>query len=242
MIDGLFRIEKGLEDPKASEACRMVKEGIEQTRSCLSAKMSHNIDTTFANCDINIPSPACLQKKENGEFPKDSIEKSLNQAMADIDRNTSEEKSDESDEDSLDKARNAVVCNPDSGELWLYFAKELTQAASASGSDATNLETLLSAKEAADKALILLQDQILNACLITPRRKAVHNEKLVEYSEKSVVSAIPSSSLVSDAMSLASWLHSMKEEDDQSRADAALLQESLMLDPLNEVAAAALGL
>jgi superkiller protein 3 len=241
LIDGLFRIEKGLEDPKASEACRMVKEGIEQTRSCLSAKMSHNIDTTFANCDINIPSPACLQKKENGEFPKDSIEKSLNQAIADIDRNTSEEKSDESDEDSLDKARNAVVCNPDSGELWLYFAKELTQAASASGSDATNSETLLSAKEAADKALILLQDQILNACLITPRRKAVHNENLVEYSEKSVVSAIPSSPLVSDAMSLASWLHSMEEED-QSRADVTLLQESLMLDPLNEVAAAALGL
>ena len=107
--------------------------------------------------------------------------------------------------------------------------------------DAATSETLSSAKAAADKALDLLQDQLLNASLIAPRRKAVHHENLIEYSEKSVVSAIPASALVSDAMSLVSWLGSMAEEN-QSRGDCATLQESLLLDPLNEVAATALGL
>ena len=199
--------------------------------------MSNDISTSVTKCEIDLPSAASLQKKDYGEFPKDGIEKSLSEAARDSALDTSVTLH----EDSLDQARNAVVLNPDSGESWLLLAKELTQAASSMNDAATTTETLSSAKTAADKALDLLQDQLLNACLVAPRRKAVHHENLIEYSEKSVVSAIPPSSLVSDAMSLVSWLGSMDEEN-QSQGHCVTLQESLLLNPLNEIAATALGL
>jgi tetratricopeptide (TPR) repeat protein len=241
VIDGLFRIEEGLEVLDSSEASRIIKEGIEgieRARSRSSSKMSQDIGSSVTKCEIDLPSPASLQKKNYGEFPNDCIEKSLNQASTDFVQDTSAALH----EDSLDKARNTVVLNPDSGDSWLRLAKELTQAAVRSTDDAATSETLSSAKTAADKALDLLKDQLLNACLIAPRRKAVHHENLIEYSEKSVVSAIPPSSLVSDAMSLVSWLGSMDEENQSRRDSVTSFQESLLLDPLNKVAAAALGL
>eukprot|EP00985_Skeletonema_marinoi_P013908 scaffold6999_cov194-Skeletonema_marinoi.AAC.2 len=240
LIDGLFRIEEGLDAPDSSEVSRMMKEGverIERARSRSSSKISNDISSSVTNCEIDLPLAASLQKQDNGEFPNDGIEKSLNEAARDFAHDTSAALH----EHSLGQARNAVVLNPDSGESWLLLAKELAQAASSLNDDAATSETLSSAKAAADKALDLLQDQLLNASLIAPRRKAVHHENLIEYSEKSVVSAIPPSALVSDAMSLVSWLGSMAEEN-QSRGDCATLQESLLLDPLNEVAATALGL
>jgi len=240
MIDGLFRIEEGLESLHSSEASRIIKEGverIEQARSRSISKISNDSSSSVTNCEIDLPSAASLQKKDIGEFPNDSIEQSLNEASQDFALDTPTALH----EGSLDEARNAVVLNPDSGESWLLLAKELTQAASSLNDAAAMSETLSSAKAAADKSLGLLQDQLLNACLIAPRRKTEHHEHLIEYSEKSVVSAIPPSPLVSDAMSLVSWLGSM-DEDNQSKGYCATLQESLLLNPLNEVAATALGL
>ena len=240
MIDGLFRIEEGFEALYSSEASRIIKEGvegIERARSRSPSQTSHDIGSSVIKCEIDLPPAAALQKKDNGEFPNYGIDKTLNQASTDFARDTSAALH----EVSLDKARNAVVLNPDSGESWLRLAKTLAQAAASSNDDTATSETLSSAKAAADKALDLLRDQLLNACLITPRRKAVHHENLVEYSEKSVVSAVPPSDMVSDAMSLVSWLGSMDDKN-ESRAESATLQESLLLDPLNEVAAAALGL
>ncbi|KAL7492536.1 hypothetical protein ACHAWT_001607 [Skeletonema menzelii] len=240
MIDGLFRIEEGLDAVDSSEASRMIKEGvkrIEQARSRSSSKISNDITSSGTKCEINFSSAASLQKKDNGEFPNDGIEKSLSEAARDLALDSPAAVQ----EYSLDQARNAVVLNPDSGESWLLLAKELTQAASSLNDAAATSETLSSAKAAADKALDLLQDQLLNACLVAPRRKVVHHENLIEYSEKSVVSAIPPSPLVSDAMSLVCWLGSMDEENQPQRS-CATLQESLLLNPLNEVAATALGL
>ncbi|KAL7443850.1 hypothetical protein ACHAXM_009001 [Skeletonema potamos] len=247
VIDGLFRIEEGLEVLNSSEAYRIIKEGIEGIEQAISRSssklISQDIGSSVTKCEIDLPSPALpspasLRMKDFGELPIHSIDVSLNQASTEFARNTSAALI----EDSLDKARNAVVLNPDSGDSWLRLAKELTQAASFSNDDAATSATLSSAKIAANKALDLLSDQLLNACLITPRRKAVHHENLIEYSERSVVSAIPPSSLVSDAMSLVSWLGSMDEEILSKKDSYASLQESLLLDPLNEVAAAALGL
>lgn len=240
MIDGLFRIEEGLEALHSSEASRIIKEGverIEQATSRSTSKISNNSSSSVTNCEIHLPSAVSLEKKDIGEFPNDGIEKSLNEAAKDFVLDTPTALH----ERSLDGARNAVVLNPDSGESWLLLAKELTQAASSLDDASAMSDTLSSAKAAADKALDLLQDQLLNACLIAPRRKVEHHEHLVEYSEKSVVSAIPSSPLVSDAMSLVSWLGSM-DEDNHSKGYCATLQESLLLNPLNEVAATALGL
>ncbi len=240
MIDGLFRIEEGLDVLHSSEASRIIKEGldrIEQAHRRSTSQISNDMSSSAISCEIDLPSAASLQKKDIGEFPNDGIEKSLNEAAKVFALDTPAVLH----EGSLDQARNAVVLNPDSGESWLLLAKELTLAASSLNGAAATSETLSSAKAAADKALDLLQDQLLNACLIAPRRKAEHHEHLIEYSEKSVVSAIPPSPLVSDAMSLVSWLGSM-DEDNQSKGYCATLQESLLLNPLNEVAATALGL
>ena len=240
MIDGLFRIEEGLEAHDSTTVSRIIKEGLEQighAKSLLSSNAPNDVDTPMVECKIDLPSVESLHSKDNGKFPTGSIDTSLNQALNEV----PEDKTMMPRERSLDRARNAVIFNPDSGEAWLLLAKELSHAASSSPDDTATAETLSSAKAAAHEALNLLRDQLLNASLIAPRRKTVHNEHLVEYSEKSVVSAIPSSRLVSEAMSLIAWLGNI-DEGHQSGEHLVQSQTSLLLDPVNAVAATALGL
>ena len=64
-----------------------------------------------------------------------------------------------------------------------------------------------------------------------------------------MVSSIPPASLVSQSMALVSWLNEVEEseknEEENTPSDnqiVASLQESLLLDPTNPLAAASLGI
>ena len=102
-----------------------------------------------------------------------------------------------------------------------------------------------SAKTAAKKAYDLLHDRVVNATLVTPRRQASQG-KSIEYSDKSVVSSLPSASLVSESMSLVALLEeagALNNGDSFAstpRRNFASLQESFLLDPVNPVSAALL--
>ena len=137
----------------------------------------------------------------------------------------------------LDEARNNVNLNPDSGEAWLIVANELAQESK------TNASILSSAKVAAQRAFDLLNERAVNATLLNPRRQTSEG-KVVEYSDTSVVSSIPSAKLLSQSMALLSCLKDMKEETSEEEDESqtlATLQESLLLDPSNSIAAASLG-
>lgn len=100
---------------------------------------------------------------------------------------------------------------------------------------------LSSAIAAAKKAYELFRERVVNATLLTPRRQASQG-KPSEYSDKSVVSSLPSACLFSESMSLISMLEEAEalnhgEKPSVSERSLASLQECLLLDPSNPFAA-----
>merc|ERR1712032_1600831 len=99
---------------------------------------------------------------------------------------------------------------------------------------------------AAKKAYGLLYDRVTNATLLSPRKKTLE-EKSVQISDKSVVSSIPSASLLSESVALACLLEEAETQGIgghpfTKRRTLVSLQESLLLDPTNVMAATSLGL
>ncbi|KAL7539490.1 hypothetical protein ACHAXR_012876 [Thalassiosira sp. AJA248-18] len=201
-------------------------------------------ESKMTECEIDLSKSMSLHLKKTAEFPLDLIKDASDKASS----ASSSERLDEighcrSSCNGLDGARNNVRLNPESGEVWLLFAKRLAQELS---SETKDFAMLSSAKIAAEKAYGLLHDMLVNAALISPRRAALQG-KSIEFSDMNVVSSIPSASLLSESMSLLSWLEeaeALKNGDSPTIAERsfASLQESFLLDPSNPIAAASLGI
>ncbi|KAL9182460.1 hypothetical protein ACHAXT_013112 [Thalassiosira profunda] len=243
-VSGLTQIEEGLERLKcgdAESANAIVTDATATldratTRSTIEVGSLQTMDTSNeAQCEIDLSSGKKARPKETAELPYGMIDRATNQTtIISLGKGLHAAGSTGV---SLDEARNNVHLNPESGEMWLAFAKKLAHGSC----DSTALrQAKTAAKKAAKKAYDLLLDRAANASLVSPRRQASHG-KSVEYSEKSVVSHLPSASLLSEAMSLVSWLDDAETVESGS-ASFASTQEAFMLDPSNPVAAASLGL
>ena len=197
--------------------------------------------STQCEIDISVSTPLKKEKTEE-EFSHDMIESAATQASiasSNVCINPTDNLC-----NGLDDARNNVFMNPESGEAWLMLANKLAEELSSERSDCTSLS---SAKVASKRAYDLLHQRVISATLLT-RRQASHG-KSIEFSDASVVSSIPPASLVSQSMALVSWLNEVEEseknEEENTPSDnqiVASLQESLLLDPTNPLAAASLGI
>jgi len=213
----------------------------------------NNVETISVNTSGELPSTQCdidlsvsmpLRVTKSAEFPYDLMKNAANQASSVSPSKGFDDGSYGTDPlNGLDEARNNVHLNPESGEVWLIFAKKLAGEVSSEDND-TNM--LSSAKIAAQKAYDLLHERAVNATLLSPRRQSLQG-KSMEYSDKSVVSSIPPASLLSESMSLISWLEEVEALDSGDspsicEGNFASLQESLLLDPTNSIATALIGM
>ena len=229
-VHGLLQVEDALSRPEGSEvAASMLADGsrtLAEAKEKQSASMSELPQKAVTESEVDIEAKDTLICPQSDAFPSESIAR-VAEKIAEV------EISSERDADntmSLRDARNAVCLNPDSGEVWLAFAKRLCAELTDESSSADRECALVASLKARD----LLYDRIVNATLVTPRRKATQG-KAIEYSEKSVVSSLPPAPLLSESLALIAWLDRTSEEK------AKALQESLMIDPTNALALATLS-
>ncbi|KAL3779429.1 hypothetical protein ACHAW5_002021 [Stephanodiscus triporus] len=138
----------------------------------------------------------------------------------------------------------SIVVTGISGDTvsWLISAHLLAQEGIAKSS---RIGMLSPAKTAAKRVYDLLHERVVYAALLTPMGQDLQGLSN-EYSDISALSSLPPAALLSQSMTLLSCLD---EKDIQEMgghhciADriSASLQEALMLDPLNSLAAAELG-
>lgn len=251
-LDSLMTIEEGLERLTAlddSESLSIIEAG----KSVLaSIKMKTEMSDEFISPhrktefnDVPLPTKTSFHPRMTEKFPSDLVDVVNNESVPDA-----VECDLPPDTCNINDARNNALLNPEIGETWLQYAKtllnELSFATSSSSTEVREsgkmTDEFNAVKDAAAKALQLLQNRVLHASLITPRR-LIHQGTQVEFSEKSVVSSIPSTTLISEAKSLLSWVEdveSLNRGDPGSRASYFSLQESLLLDPSNVFAMEAL--
>jgi len=247
LLSNMSQLEEGLDRLNIRDGTESAKLLIDNSSQSLKHTMDSKTDEASGSernegesqstkCEVDLSVSTLLKNKKKEEFSCDMIKSTIDQAIA----TTSSSEllvSRKSLCKGLDGARNNVYLNPDSGEAWLILANELAQESK------TNASILPSAKAAAQRAFDLLNERVVNATLLNPRRQTIEG-KVVEYSDTSVVSSIPSATLLSQSMALLSCLKDMKEETKEEEEESqtfSTLQESLLLDPSNSIAAASLG-
>lgn len=260
-IDSLELIEARLERLALgdTESAGIIKEGKDIVESIKlrfenAVGKSSNRQNEPPHCKIDLSMNKSLQFKSTGEFPHYLIDNAVDKLSSVTSSqcfNGNNAASHSGINDDLTEARNNVCLNSEMGEAWLHFAKELTRELSTLAAASTEktmphaiTDALESAKSASIKAFELLHDRVVNASLVSPMRQPAKG-KSMEYSENSVVSSVPSASLVSEALSLMSWMEdadSLNKGDQLSKTSFVSMQESLLLDPLNSIAANSLHL
>mmetsp|Transcript_4491 Transcript_4491/g.10140 ORF Transcript_4491/g.10140 Transcript_4491/m.10140 type:complete len:1850 (-) Transcript_4491:1250-6799(-) len=252
-VSGLTLIEEGLNRLNNFDGSKsaLIMEA-KKAKEALNARMiSKNEESSMqrsesevAQCEMDLSVSMALHEEKTEEFPYDSIESVTDQAPTVSSSRCLDETSQSRNScNILDEARNNVFLNPESGEAWLIFASQLAQELPSEINDITMLS---SAKIAAKKAYDLLHDRVVHATLLSPKRQTLQG-KSIEFSDVSVVSSLPPASLLSQSMSLVSWLEeaeALKNGDNLPVPERtfASLQEAFLLDPLNPIAAASLGL
>ena len=240
-VSGLTEIEEGLNRLKVcggtNESATLLIQDAEQAFGANSRNVTSSIPDQgkiqSAQCEMDLSvTMSVIREEEKEDFSINVIKSATIQALS-VSTNKSVSVGPNTYNDSLNEARNNVHLNPESGEAWLIFANLLARETCPS-------KNLPSAKAAAQRAYELLQDRVVNATLLIPRKQVSSQGKSVEYSDTSVVSSLPSASLFSQSIAL---LSKLKEAEDASISDRTLvsLQESLLLDPTNSFAAASLS-
>lgn len=150
----------------------------------------------------------------------------------------------------VNDSRNRVYLNPDSGEEWLVFAKALAEELCTIENGSNNhqpqcfSQALASGKAAALRAHKILYDSVVHASTISPACFATQGASM-DRSEVRVVSRVASASIVSEAMSLVSWMEDFEclhTEEPTTVYGSVSMQEAYLLDPINILALNALGL
>ena len=246
-VSGLMQIEESLQRFKeygvSESGDLLLAEGqatLNRGRVC---SESEGESSPEAPCEIDLSVSKSLHMAKSVDFPQELLHNAVIEASSLSPSKTPEKVSDSSSSPfGLGEARQDVYLNPDSGVAWLTLAKQFAQELSM---ETKNLAILSSAQVAAKKAFDLLRDQVTNAKLIAPSRQAQRTSS--EFCDRSVVSSIPTASLVSESISLISWLKEVESLDSEgslsvTEEQLGPLQESYLLDPSNPVAAGLLGL
>ncbi|KAL3794943.1 hypothetical protein HJC23_004320 [Cyclotella cryptica] len=201
------------------------------------------------DCDSRLP----LKAKRTGKLPTEAIDEVIAKvnSVSSIQSNACDVSQTHHNVD-VNNARNRVYLNPDSGEEWLLFAKALAKEVCTTeyGSNDDRPEdfslALASAKAAASRAHNILLESVVHASMISPTRSLNTHGTSVERSEMRVVSRVAPASIVSEAMSLVSWLNNLeclqRGEESANLCNTVSMQEAYLLDPINSLASNALGL
>ncbi|KAL7555265.1 hypothetical protein ACHAWF_018923, partial [Thalassiosira exigua] len=249
-VAGLSQAEEGLDRLKGcdrSESADLIANGKATMNQAKTQSEERGIElhtSEVAHCEIDLTVSSNVARV-TAEFPCNLIDK-VHERLPSISLLHPCEAPNEigTGIGGLDEARNDVYMNPESGEAWLIFAKKLLQQIN---TKPDNTIALSQARTAAKKAFDLLHDRVVNATLLSPRRQDSHGSS-TEFSDRSVVSHLPSASVLSEAMSLVSLLEEVESLKNQSNPSSletttiARVQESLLIDPTNSMAAAIIGI
>ena len=248
-VSGLTQIEEGLNLLKTEDSFKSAAFITEAKKSLndVTIKLEgegvslQHEEPKLVQCEMDLSLNLSIRLQETVEFPYETIKSALNfeltgsssQCLNIIDVVSSY---------GIEEAQNSVLLNPDSGEAWLIFSHLLAREVTSKSSCVSSLN---SAKTAAKRAYELLHERVVYAILLTPRRQDLQGLS-TEYSNMSALSSLPPAALISQSMSLLSWLEEKEIQEiggDPCIANRihASLQEALMLDPLNSLAAASLA-
>ena len=249
-VSGLTQIEEGLNLLKTEDSFKsaaLITEA-KKTLNDVTIKLEgdgvslQHEEPKLVQCEMDLSLNLSLRLHETVEFPYDMIKSALDFELADsssqclniIDVVSSH---------GIEEAQNSVLLNPDSGEAWLILSHLLAQEVT---SKISCVSSLTSAKTAAKRAYELFHERVVHATLLTPRRQDLQGLS-AEYSDMSTLSSLPPAALLSQSMALLSWLE--EKEIHEIGGDPCIanrihssLQEAILLDPLNSLAAAKLGL
>jgi tetratricopeptide (TPR) repeat protein len=246
-VSGLTQIEEGLNAHKNKDYAKseaLITEAKKSLNDVLirsedvGASLRHE-DPTLVQCEIDLSVNVSSRPQKTEEFPCDMINRALNFELAPSSLNSI---IDRDSNNGIRDARNGVLLNPDSGEAWLIFAHLLVQEATV---ECRCTRSLTSAKIAAERAFELLHERVVYAKLTAPQRQD-HQGLSIEYSETNALLSLPPATLLSQSIALLSWLGENETQESGGNPHIAdrtfsSLQEALMLDPLNSLAAAKLS-
>lgn len=259
MVDKLMQLENTLDvalsdDEPGKNALQLVKTLLNRVKAArhydmaangkaddgckLQGMMQSEIDFTTSVTSLNFTSSS----KEVSYY--DAVE-DLTTSLASM--NLSNSKKASNDEQSTEDARNMVYLNPDNGEAWLLFAKALVKELHTDVDQSSSFQqSLSSAKAAAARAYDILHHSVVHASMISPTARSVAVGAPMDRSENRVVSRVASADIVSEALSLVSWIDDLerlqKGEIQPNVKSLISMQEAYLLDPTNEMAIQALEL
>jgi len=247
LVNGMSQIEKELNLLTNSdnlnsavlitEAKKTVYDFMSRSNEVQVNTVQNEVILKSAQCEmdlsVNLVNELGTEKKE--DFPYDMIKTVLDCNLSFSSGLHINDNCEGNSESDIDKAQFSVLLNPDSGEAWLIFAHQLAKEM-ANGNNSISL--LTSAKIAAKRSYDLLYERVVNATMLTPRRQELNNQE----GDMSALSNLPTATLLSESMSLLAWFDDIElHEEMGNNRSYAILQESLMLDPSNCIALAALS-
>ena len=248
-VSGLTQIEEGLNLLKTEDSFKsaaLITEGKKSLNNATQKFEGEGVswqheEPKLVQCEMDLSLNVSLRLQETVEFPYKTIKSALNFELAGSSSQCLNITAVDSSH-GIEEAQNSVLLNPDSGEAWLIFSHLLAQEVT---SKSTCVSSLTSAKTAAKRAYELLHERVVYATLLTPRRQDLQGLS-TENSDMSALSYLPPAALLSQSMSLLSWLEEKEMQEiggDPCIANGihASLQEALMLDPLNLLATAKLS-
>lgn len=248
-VSNLTQIEEGLtrcNNSYCPEGAAFVLEAITDLSNTIMLRdninecsANHRLNFELTQCEINLSCSKLLSVEKIEKFPDDKIKCVLNHSLNATKFNCLGDASNASN-NGIVEAQKQVLLNPESGEAWLIFASQLARGVTF-GSNDTHFPS--SAEVAARRAYKLLHDRVINAVKLAPRRQPIQGNKSIEYSETRAVPSLPAASLFSYSMVLVSILNETDFLDDLHACDITLakIQESLLIDPLNSIAATLLN-
>ena len=247
-LSGLAQIEEGLNrlnNCDCSEGSTIVSEAITDLSNTVasyhkSKEIVAHPNSESTHCEIDLIGCRSLRADKIEMYPDDAIKCVLDHSLQVASTKRLDDIT-QSNINGLSEAQNKVLLNPESGEAWLTFASRLAGGVSNESNDPNNV--LSSAKFAARRAYSLLHDRVVHATKLIPRRQTLQQGASIEYSDTSVISPLPTASLFSYSMVLVSLLEETIISDNSNCTDmtVATIQESLLLDPLNSMAATLLN-
>ena len=245
-LSGLAQIEEGLNrlnNCDCSDGSTIVSEAITELSNTVASYhkskeiVAHNPNSELTNCEIDLIGCRSLRADKIEMYPDDAIKCVLDHSLQVVSTKCLGDIA-QANINELSEAQNKVLLNPESGEAWLTFASRLGVS-----NDSNDPNVLSSAKFAARRAYSLLHDRVINATKLIPRRQTLQQGASIEYSDTSVISPLPTASLFSYSMVLVLIFEATIITDSPHCTDmtVATIQESLLLDPLNSIAATLLN-
>lgn len=242
-MESLFNQATACDDESARDALQLVDlliDSVKESKTAMNAPHeSAQSVSEHVQCEIDCSSATSLKEKASlGNIPSSIVDEAIAKVTK-VTTNPASNFDGVEQQSSLENARNAAHLNPDSGEKWLAYAKELAREVAVEQSTCTQ-QTLASAKTAASRAYDILHNSAIYASMISPTtRSEAEGTASVDRSKNRVVSRVASADIVSDALSLLAWLNDLEklhtDEEHSDFVDTTSMQEAFLLDPTNSL-------